>query len=189
MVGKVQDVPIRQSPELLGIAIRLKFAYTKGMAPKIGTMPWNKGTADLIARKQHIHEYYLKNRERLLEYQRQQRVSGRAEELRKIRRKKNVEQMRNRESLWEHQHRKERYKKKREYNRSQYEYLMDKTGDAIRYRKWTEEDFQFLRDNYKTMSDLEMALALSRTWAATRRKMEALRLIKQPQRIKDLLAH
>lgn len=50
------------------------------------------------------------------------------------------------------------------------------TGAGRKARRWTQEEIDYLEENYKELSGLEMALALERSWVSIHHKLERLGL-------------
>ena len=130
-------------------------------------------------------KYYLEHREHILEYLKARRK--RDYKLASIRRRKNPEKYRNYESLWAHKNRKRVAEKRREEQSLKYQKNQEATPSTLKCRVWKKEEIDYLRDNYKTKTILEMAQVLGRTWAATSKKLNQKRFIKLERRIDNLI--
>ena len=59
------------------------------------------------------------------------------------------------------------------------------TMNKNRYKPWSEEDKQFIRDNWETMTDVEIAEALGRTRTAIGLMRHRMGLVHSPNKITD----
>ena len=95
----------------------------------------------------------------------------------------NLEHYRYQSCLSGHKRRKQITVRRRDEQKDKYIRNMEETQQVEKYRKWTEGEIWFMTKNYKKMTILEIAKTLERTWGATSRKLNKLRLIKLPRRL------